>query len=89
MLKRSTRETRSDKHTHEFNVHNVGADLQRQVCRTCGHVSINPLPPPDLRAAVLDVKTGLFSNSELTVRIVEAIEPVLSVRRFGERRNRR
>lgn len=89
MLRQRTRNARSANHTHEFRAHNVGADLQRLVCRSCGHISINPLPPADLRSEVLNAKPSLFGNSELTVRLIEAIEPMLNRPRFGEKRSRR
>ena len=89
MLRRSTRNARPTKHTHDYLAHNVGADLQRQVCRSCGHISINPLQPLDLRAELLDVEVGLFRNSESTLEIADALEPVLSPFRFEERLARR
>lgn len=89
MFKRSNRDPRSAKHSHQFSVHNVGADLQRQVCGSCGRVSIKPLPPPDLRAEMLVAPNGLFNKSQMTVRLEAAIERVPTGPRFGERRTRR
>ena len=89
MLRQNRREARSAKHIHEFTNHNVGADLQRRVCRVCGHISINPIPPTDLRSEMLEVKTGLFGGCPLALRLADAMEPVLGQPRSGERRSRR
>jgi hypothetical protein len=89
MLGHNRRATRSTNHTHDFTDHNVGADLRRQVCRSCGHVSIDAIPPADLRDEFVEVRTALFSNSQLTVRLADALEPVLNGPRFGERKSRR
>jgi hypothetical protein len=89
MLKRSTRKTKPAKHEHDFRTHNIGADLERQICRGCGHISINSLPPLDLRAELLDVNVGLFRNSDVTLEIADALKPVLSPFRCEERMVRR
>ena len=54
MFGRSRKAARPTSHIHEFSNHNVGADLQRQVCRVCGHITINPIPPTDLRSEILE-----------------------------------
>ncbi len=84
MRRRSTREARSAKHEHEFSVQNVGAALQRHVCGRCGHVSIDAIPPSDLRAEVLEVEAGLFKDSQASAHVDE--EPVIGLPPFGERR---
>jgi hypothetical protein len=42
---------------------NVGADLQRQICDECGHISINPTPPASVRSEVNGKKPGLFGGA--------------------------
>jgi len=89
MFGRNRREARPPKHIHEFTGQNVGADLRRQVCVVCGRISINALPPTNLRSEVLEIKSGLFGNHPLTVQLAEAMEPVLRRPGFGERRTQR
>ncbi len=89
MLGRNRRKAPSAKHIHEFANHHVGADLQRRVCRVCGHISINPISTTDLRSEMLEVKTGLFGGCRFTVSLTGAREPVLSQLRFGEPRSSR
>ena len=89
MFGRNRKAARPTSHIHEFSNHNVGADLQRQVCRVCGHITINPIPPTDLRSEIHEAQTGLLGGSPLAVRLGEAMEPVLGQRQPGERRSRR
>lgn len=89
MFGTSPKNNRSAKHNHEFQAHTVGAGLQRQVCGTCGAVSINALPPTNLRPSLAEVKPGLFSQPKLTIVLDEVAAPVGLSWRFGERRARR
>lgn len=78
-------------HDHTFVTHNVGADLQRQICGECGHVSINPTPPVSVRAEVTVEKAGLFGGApELVYELAEALALIPATvpdrPRFGERR---
>jgi hypothetical protein len=85
----SAKNNRSAKHTHEFQAHTVGAGLQRHVCGTCGAVSINPLPPTNVRPSLVEVKPGLFSQPKLAIVLDEVTAQVGVSWRFGERRARR
>lgn len=76
VFRRSNRKHRSAKHTHEYRAHNVGADLQRQVCITCGHISITPLPPAGLRSGVPEPEQTLSPNESLSVVIDETDQPL-------------
>lgn len=89
MFGTSAKNNRSAKHTHEFRAHKVGAGLQRQVCGTCGAVSINPLPPTTVRPSLAEVKPALFSQPKLAIVLDEVAAPVGLSWRFGERRARR
>jgi len=89
MFRLSARNSRSAKHTHEYRVHNVGADLQRQVCSSCGQVSISSAPRPSLRSIVTDANPRLSHNDDFTIVIDETAQPVGLSWRFGERRTRR
>lgn len=80
---------RPAKHTHEYRVHNVGADLQRQVCGSCGDVSINPLPPKSVRSSLVEAEPVLFSQPKLAVVLDEVADPVGLSWQFAERRSRR
>jgi hypothetical protein len=85
----SAKSNRSAKHTHEYRVHNVGADLQRQVCGSCGEVSINPLAPTSVRRSSAELQPILFGRPKLAVVLDEVAAPVGLSWRFGERRARR
>lgn len=78
-------------HQHALATQNVGANLQRQVCGECGHISINPVTPAGLRAEISVSETGLFGGApELVYELAEELALIPATDpdrpRFGERR---
>lgn len=89
MFRRSARKKRAPKHDHDYVTHNVGADLQRQVCSICGQISISASPPAGLRATSNE-SGPQTAEPPLTVVIdEESIEPVGLSWQFADRRSRR
>jgi hypothetical protein len=78
-------------HDHTVITQNVGADLQRQICGACGHVSINPTDPSGLRSEITVRKAGLFCSApEFVYELAEALAVIPATDphrpRFGDRR---
>ena len=89
MFGRSARKKRVANHDHAYEIHNVGADLQRQVCSICGQVSISASPPASLRSAPADAEPVLFQQPSLTIVVEETVAPVGLSWQFADRRSRR
>jgi hypothetical protein len=85
MFRRLATNKRSAKHDHEYVVHNVGADLQRQVCSICGQVSINASPPASVRPAVKEPER-VFRQPSLMVVVDETVAPAGLSWQFADRR---
>ncbi len=86
MFRLSTRKKRSAKHDHEYVIHNVGADLQRQVCRICGQVNISASRPVGLRSTSAEAEPVLFSQPSLTIIVDETVAPIGLSWQFADRR---
>jgi hypothetical protein len=89
VFRRSARKKRVAKHDHEYVIHDVGADLQRQVCSICGQISISATSPASLRSAPADAEPVLFQQPSLTIVVDETDAPVGLSWQFAERRSRR
>jgi hypothetical protein len=90
VFRSSARKKRSGKHDHEYMIHNVGADLQRQVCSICGQVSISASPPVGFRPRSAAAAGPLHSTDPpLTIVIDEVVAPVGLSWEFADRRARR
>ena len=89
MFRRFATKRRSAKHDHEFVVHNVGADLQRQVCSICGQVSIKASPPAGIRPTIADAEHVLFQHPPLTVIVDETVAPASLSWQYADRRTGR
>ena len=94
MVSLSKRGSLGKDHEHTLATQNVGADLQRQICTECGHVSINPTPPSSIRTEVVVEKAGLFERApEFVYELAEALSLIPATDphrpRFGERRKTR
>jgi hypothetical protein len=81
-------------HEHAFSAQQVGADLQRQICGDCGHISISPIPPASVRSEITVEKAGLFGGGpEFVYELAEALALIpatdRSRPRFGEGRTGR
>ena len=84
----------SPDHDHVFDTQSVGADLQRQVCAGCGHVSIVATEPAAIRLEINIERTGLFGGTPEfaygAARILNFHPAVIPEGpRFGERRKTR
>ena len=87
LTKRSA--SRTD-HDHSFVSQKVGADLQRQICVDCGHVSISPTAPSGIRPEINVAKAGLFGAApEFVYELADALARIPSYDpdrpRFGQR----
>lgn len=89
MFRRSARKKRSAKHDHDYMIHNVGADLQRQVCSICRQVNIGASPPAGLRSTIADAEPVPFSQPSLTIIVDETVAPIGLSWQFADRRARR
>ena len=89
MFRRFATKRRSAKHDHEFVVHNVGADLQRQVCSICGQVSIKASPPAGIRPTIADAEPVLSQQPQLTVVVDETVAPAGLSWQLADRRTGR
>ena len=87
MFGRSARKKRVANHDHAYEIHNVGADLQRQVCSICGQVSISASPPAGFRSARAGAEP--VPDPPLTVVVDETVAPVGLSWQFADRRSRR
>jgi hypothetical protein len=89
VLRRSARKKRSAKHDHDYVIHNVGADLQRQVCSICGQVNISASPPAGVRSTRADAEPVLFNQPSLNIIVDETVAPIGLSWQFADRRSRR
>ena len=86
VFRRIARRKRFAKHDHQYVINNVGAGLQREVCRICGKIRIKASPPANLRATRAAAEP--VPCPSLTVVLEEAVEPVGLSRQFADRRAR-
>jgi len=89
MFRRSARNRRSGKHDHAYVVHNVGADLQRQVCSICGQVSISASPPIGVRPTPAAAASPQVDDAPLTIVLDKVVQPAGLSWQFVDRKARR